>query len=98
MDYPFARCDSDVIQAVIARTSNSAFVICGYATEFAYYRGQRFSDGKGIELFDVVPTSDGFVVTNPSDGTRYEVRPSALTIVMPDGRRFSEPMVQYFYR
>jgi hypothetical protein len=34
-------------------------------------------------------------VVNQADGTRYEIRRSALTIVTPDGEVFSEPMIQY---
>jgi hypothetical protein len=60
-----------------------------------YYRGVRLSDGAGIELANAVRSSGGFDVTNPTDGTRYQVRPNGLTMVQPDGQVFSEPMVQY---
>jgi hypothetical protein len=32
---------------------------------------------------------------NQADGTRYEVRSGALTIITPEGEVFSEPMIQY---
>lgn len=98
LDYRFARCDPADLPAVMARTTNSVLVICGYASDYSYYRAQRLSDGAGIELADAVPTEGGFAITNPADGTRYEIRPSELTIVLPDGRRISEPMVEYAAR
>jgi hypothetical protein len=42
----------------------------------------------------VVRASSGFDVTNPGDGTRYEIRPSGLTIRTSNGT-FVEPMEQY---
>ncbi len=33
--------------------------------------------------------------TNPTDGTRYQIRPTGLTILPPDGQVFSEPMIEY---
>jgi len=53
------------------------------------------SDGTSIELANAVRTSAGFDVTNPTDGTRYQVRPNVLKIIGPGGRESSEPMVQY---
>jgi serine/threonine-protein kinase len=45
-----------------------------------------------------VRSSGGFDVTNPTDGTRYQIRPDALTIIPPDGRAITEPMVAYAAR
>lgn len=42
-----------------------------------------------------LPSEDGFDVVNQTDGTRYEIRSGALTIVTPGGEVFSEPMIQY---
>jgi hypothetical protein len=42
-----------------------------------------------------VPASGGFDVTNPSDGTKYQVRPDGLTILMPGTPPWSEAMVAY---
>jgi serine/threonine-protein kinase len=42
-----------------------------------------------------VRSSGGFDVTNPTDGTRYQIRPDGLTIITPNGQTFTEPMVAY---
>ena len=60
-----------------------------------YYRGERLSDGTNIELVNAVASSGGFDVTNPVDGTRYEVRPDRLTIISNGHVDSSEPVVQY---
>jgi hypothetical protein len=57
--------------------------------------GVRVSDGASNELANAVRTSSGFDVTNPTDGTRYEVRPNVVNIISPNGQVDSEPMVQY---
>ena len=51
--------------------------------------------GANIELANAVPSSGGFDVTNPVDGTRYEVRPERLTIISNGHVDSSEPVVQY---
>ena len=76
-------------------TSQSVFVVCRAGPGEFYYRGIRLSDGAGIELANVVRSSGGFDVTNPTDGARYQIRPDGLTIVPPDGQAITEPMVQY---
>ncbi|HYZ67363.1 MAG TPA: hypothetical protein VE666_06090 [Mycobacterium sp.] len=43
----------------------------------------------------MVRSSGGFDVTNPTDGTRHQIRPDGLTIVPPHGQPITEPMVQY---
>jgi len=48
-----------------------------------YYRGERLSDGASIDLANAVRSSGGFDVTNPVDGTRYEVRPDRLAMPTP---------------
>src|SRR6185437_9239262 len=60
-----------------------------------YYRGVRLTDGASIELANAVRSSGGFDVTNPTDGTRYQIRPDGLTIIPPDGQAITEPMVEY---
>jgi hypothetical protein len=60
-----------------------------------YYRGVRLSDGASIELANAVRSSQGFDVTNPTNGTRYQIRPTSLTFAPPDGPASSEPMLQY---
>jgi serine/threonine-protein kinase len=93
--YPNARCDSGSQPAVMARTTKSVLVVCQIQPGDFYYRGVRLSDGASIELANVVRYSDGFDVTNPTDGTRYQIRPTSLTIAPPDGPAFYEPMLEY---
>jgi serine/threonine protein kinase len=95
IDYPGARCDAGTSPAVLARTTQSVLVVCRTGPGDFYYRGVRLSDGAGIELAGVVRSSGGFDVTNPTDGTRYQIRPDGLTIVPPDGQTVNEPMVEY---
>ncbi len=94
--YPDARCYSGNQPAVMARTTQSVLVVCQIQPgPFYYYRGVRLSDGASIELSNAVRSSEGFDVTNPTDGTIYRIRPTSLTIVPPDGPATSEPMLQY---
>jgi serine/threonine protein kinase len=91
----YARCDSGSAPAVIAQTTKSQVVVCQTGSGSFYYRGVRLSDGASIQLTNAMRSSDGFDVTNPVDGTQYQVRPNELAIVQPDGRQDTEPMVQY---
>jgi serine/threonine-protein kinase len=95
IDYPGAGCAPGQHPAALGLTAGSALVVCRYGTVGYYYRGVRLSDGAQIELDHALPAADGFDVVNQADGTRYEIRSSALTIVTPDGEVFSEPMIQY---
>jgi serine/threonine-protein kinase len=95
VDYPGARCDAGSSPAALARTTQSVLVVCRTGPGDFYYRGVRLSDGAGIELANVVRSSGGFDVTNPTDGTRYQIRPDGLTIIPPDGQTVTEPMVEY---
>jgi serine/threonine protein kinase len=98
IDYPGARCDEGNTPAALARTPNSVLAVCRSGPGVFYYRGVRLSDGAGIELADAVRSSGGFDVTNPTDGTRYQIRPDSLTIIPPDGQAVREPMVEYAAR
>lgn len=93
--YPGARCDPGTEPAVMARTTQSVVVVCEIQPGNFYYRGVRLSDGASIELANAVRSSGGFDVTNPTDGTRYRIRATSLTIVPPDGPASYEPMLQY---
>jgi hypothetical protein len=84
--YPSARCDPGTQPAVMARTTQSVLVVCQIQPGNFYYRGVRLSDGASIELAKAVRSSQGFDVTNPTDGTRYQIRPASLTIVPPRGQ------------
>ncbi len=95
IDYPGARCDADTTPAVLARTTQSVFAVCRSGPGEFYYRGVRLSDGATIELANAVRSSGGFDVTNPTDGTRYQIRPDRLTIIPPDGHEITEAIVEY---
>ena len=86
-------------QAVfILQTSHSMVVICRSGVSL-YYRGMRMGDKDGIELDNVVAATVGgeveYVVTNPNDGTRYEVRPNGLTIMVKGKERYFEEEVEH---
>jgi serine/threonine protein kinase len=95
IDYPGARCDAGSSPSALARTTQSVLVVCRSGPGEFYYRGVRLRDGAGIELADAVRSSGGFDVTNPTDGTRYQIRPDRLTIIPSDGQVFTESMVEY---
>ncbi|HME77559.1 MAG TPA: serine/threonine-protein kinase [Mycobacterium sp.] len=93
--YPAARCDPGTQPAAMARTAQSVLVVCQIQPGTFYYRGVRLSDGASIELANAVRSSVGFDVTNPTDGTRYQIQPTSLTIAPPDTQASSEPMLEY---
>jgi serine/threonine-protein kinase len=93
--YPGARCDPGSTPALMGRTTQSLVVVCEVGPANYYYRGVRLSDGASIELANAVRSSGGFDVTNPVDGTRYQVRPNGVSIVSPAGQVSSEPMIEY---
>jgi serine/threonine protein kinase len=90
-----ARCDPGNPPAAVLRTAQSLVVVCQTQSGNFYYRGERIRDGANIELADAVPSSGGFDVTNPADGTRYEVRPERLRIISNGHVDSSEPVLQY---
>lgn len=96
--YPAGRCDPGSTPAVMGRTTQSLIVICEVGPANYYYRGVRLSDGASIELANAVRSSGGFDITNPVDGTRYQVRPTGISITSPSGQVFSEPMIEYTAR
>lgn len=96
--YPAGRCDPGSTPAVMGRTTKSLVVVCEDGPANYYYRGVRLSDGASIELANAVRSSGGFDVTNPVDGTRYEVRPTGISITSPSGQVYSEPMIEYAAR
>jgi serine/threonine protein kinase len=90
-----ARCDAGSSPAAVVRTAQSLAVVCQTGSDDFYYRGERLSDGASIELANAERKSGGFDVTNPVDGTRYEVRPDRLTIMSNGHVDSSEPVLQY---
>jgi serine/threonine protein kinase len=98
VDYPGARCDPGNAPAVMARTTQSVLVVCETEPAKYYYRGVRLSDSASIDLPNAVCSSDGFDVTNPVDGTRYQIRPTGISIRSPGGQVSSEPAIQYAAR
>ncbi len=83
-----ARCDPGDPPAMVVRTALSLAVVCQTGPGSFYYRGERISDGANIELANAVRTSGGFDVTNPADGTRYEVASPAAEDHQQRSRRF----------
>lgn len=96
--YPAARCDPGDTPTAMGRTPQSLVVICEVGPANYYYRGLRLSDGASIELSNAVRSSGGFDVTNPVDGTRYQVRHTGISITSPGGQVYSEPMIEYAAR
>ncbi|WP_306356956.1 MULTISPECIES: serine/threonine-protein kinase [unclassified Nocardia] len=92
------RCNSDDPAYAVGHTAASRFVVCRTGVGRYYYQGVRLSDGARIELDDPVPAADGFTVTNPADGTRYEIGPRSLTIVRGDEVLADEAMIEYASR
>jgi hypothetical protein len=90
-----ARCDPGNPPAAVVRTAQSLAVVCQTGPGSFYYRGERIRDGANIELANAVRSSGGFDVTNPADGTRYEVRPQRLTIIRSGHVDSAEPVLQY---
>ncbi|GAS95593.1 serine/threonine protein kinase [Mycolicibacterium canariasense] len=94
--YPGARCDPAQVPVALGLTAQSAVVICQSPAGALVYRGVRLNDNAGIELGDAVHVpGGGFDITNPTDGTQYQVRDTALTIIGSDGTVHTEPMEQY---
>ncbi|MFG1769212.1 protein kinase [Nocardia salmonicida] len=93
------RCNDNDAAMSIARTTRSRVVICHTGDQRYYYKGVRVSDGAGIELDDPVPNGDGaYTVTNPSDGTQYQLDASALTIIKAGSVLASEPVIEFAHR
>lgn len=90
-----ARCDPGNPPAAVVRTAKSLAVVCQNLSGTYYYRGERIRDGAHIELSNAEPVADGFDVTNPVDGVRYEVRPDRLRILSGSHVDSSEPVLQY---
>ena len=80
-----ARCDRGRPAAAMGSTTQTELVLCQTGPGAFYYRGVRLSDGALIALANAVRSAGGFDVTNPADGTRYEIRPHRLTLLMTDG-------------
>ena len=92
-----ARCDPGHPAAAMGSTTQTELVLCQTGPGAFYYRGVRLSDGALIALANAVRSAGGFDVTNPADGTRYEIRPHRLTLLMTDGQvAAQETMVAYW--
>lgn len=90
-----ARCDPGNPPAAVVRTAQSLAVVCQNLSGSYYYRGERIRDGAHIELSNAERAGDGFDVTNPLNGVRYEVRPERLRIISGEHVDSSEPVLQY---
>lgn len=93
------RCNDNDAAMSVARTTKSRVVICHTGDQRYYYKGVRASDGAGIELDDPVPQGGGaYTVTNPVDGTRYELDASGLTITKAGSVLADEPVTEFAHR
>ncbi len=90
-----ARCDPGNPPAAVVRTAKSLAVVCENLSGDYYYRGERLRDGAHIELSNAERVGEGFDVTNPLNGVRYEVRPNRLRIFSGSHVDSSEPVLQY---
>jgi hypothetical protein len=88
-----ARCHGVDPAVLIVRTEHSAAVMCQSIPGEYYYRGLRLSDGGSIELAGATAAGTGFAVTNPADGTRYQLSRSGLEIQGP-GQSVSESAIE----
>jgi serine/threonine-protein kinase len=89
-----ARCDAGSSPAAMIRTANSLAIVCETGSGSYYYRGERLSDGAQLRLENATPAGGGYDVVNPSDGSRYQVRPDQLTISSSRGSE-SDPALEY---
>jgi len=94
LGYPGARCNSTNPAVVIARTADSAVVICETGAGRFYYRGVGLQNGLSVEIEDPVQSGVGFVATN--NGVQYSVSPGALLITQGSNVLSNEPMVEYW--
>ncbi|NTY60760.1 serine/threonine protein kinase [Mycolicibacterium sphagni] len=92
-----ARCSGGDRAIVVMRTPESALVVCKSQGGGAYYRGLRLSDMATIELTNIAVTDSGstIVVTNNSDGTRYEISKTGLQIVKNGQVLGSESAIEF---
>jgi hypothetical protein len=94
LSYPGARCNYTNPAVVIARTADSALVICETGAGRFYYRGVGLQNGLSVEIDDPVQSGAGFVVTN--NGVRYSVSQGALLITQGASVLSNEPMLEYW--
>ena len=94
VNYPGARCNYTNPAVLIARTAQSAVVICQTGVGRFYYRGFGLANGLSVEIDDPVRNGTGFVATN--NGVRYSLSRDALTITQGSEVLSREPMVEYW--
>ncbi|HEY2504637.1 MAG TPA: hypothetical protein VGI68_25315 [Mycobacterium sp.] len=92
-----ARCDPGHPPAAMGSTTQTALVLCQTGPGAFYYVSVRLSDRVVTALDNAVRSEGGFDVTNPADGTRYQIRPHRLTFLMANGQSAGqENMVTYW--
>jgi hypothetical protein len=94
LSYPEARCKSTNPAVAVARTAQSAVVICQTGVGRFYYRGFGLQNGLSVEIDDPARNGTGFVVTN--NGVQYSVTPDALTITQGSEVLSREPTLEYW--
>ncbi|MFF0543395.1 protein kinase [Nocardia thailandica] len=93
------RCNADDPAVTIARTPNSAIVICRTGDHRYYYKGANRNGT--VEIDDPVPAGGGgFTATRVApDGTfRYQVSSAGLTILQNGSVIGSEAMAEFAFR
>ncbi|MBN7380494.1 hypothetical protein PP571_06100 [Mycobacteroides abscessus] len=98
VNYPGARCTGEDQAVVIQHTTRSRLVVCASDNGTLYYRGVRLKDSAAIQVNYVQAVAPGFDAVNSSAGTRYQVRPSGLTIKEGDRVLDFEQAVEYWAR
>ncbi|ORB62473.1 hypothetical protein [Mycobacterium scrofulaceum] len=94
LSYPGARCNYTNPAVVIARTADSALVICETGVGRFYYRGVGLQNGLSVEIDDPVQSGASFIATN--NGVQYSVSPRALLITQGSSVLSNEPMLEYW--
>lgn len=92
--YTGARCNYNHPAVVIARTAQSAVVICQMGVGHFYYRGFGLQSGLSLEIDSVARQAAGFAARN--NGVQYLVSSGALTITRGSDVLTTERMLEYW--
>lgn len=87
-------CNANNPAVAIAVTTGSRIVVCRTGVGRYYYKGERLSDGAGIELDDPTRTSGGFTATN-GDVT-YRLTSGGLVITRGGTELSREQAVEFW--